>query len=423
MADRGTIASPDDAQASVGLPEAPSGRVVPFAVPFLDDDDIAGVVEVLRSGWITTGPRVRAFESAFAERLGVKHAIAVCSATAALHLSLDAIGLRPGDEVIVPDITFTATAEVVRYFDATPVLVDVLPGSLCIDPEAARRAVTPRTRAIIPVHLGGHPAPMNALLALAREHGLAVIEDAAHAFPCRYGGREIGTIGDMGAFSFYATKTITTGEGGMLVTDNDEWADRARVMALHGMSRDAWKRYAHGGSWRYDVVAPGFKYNMTDIAASLGLTQLAKVDVMWERRQAIAARYTEAFSVIPELEAPPGADTDGDIEPAEIEHSWHLYVLRLQDTGGNIGRTGARLDRDAFIRELDDRGVMTSVHFIPVHSFTYYRSTYGYEDASFPVAEREFARMLSLPLYPSMTADDVEHVIAAVTDVVERHCR
>jgi dTDP-4-amino-4,6-dideoxygalactose transaminase len=393
-----------------------SGRVVPFAVPFLDEDDVEGVVEVLRSGWITTGPRVRSFESAFAERLGMKHAIAVCSATAALHLSLDALGLQAGDEVLVPDITFTATAEVVRYFDATPVLVDVLPETLCLDPEAARRAVTPRTRAIIPVHLGGHPAPMHALIDLAGEHDLVVIEDAAHAFPCRYDGQEIGTLGHMSAFSFYATKTITTGEGGMLVTNDDEWADRARVMALHGMSRDAWKRYTRGGSWRYDVIAPGFKYNMTDIAASLGLTQLAKVDDMWNRRRAIAARYTEAFSALPELQTPPAADSAGDQESVPIEHSWHLYVLRLQEDRLD-------LDRDSFLRALDERGVMTSVHFIPVHSFTYYRSTYGYRDEAFPVATREFERMFSLPIYPSMTADDVEHVIAAVTDVVERHRR
>jgi perosamine synthetase len=419
MTDRGASApasSETAANTDAAIATSLTDHVVPFAVPFLDHEDIDGVVEVLRSGWITTGPRVRAFESAFAERLGVNHAIAVCSATAALHLSLDAIGLAAGDEVIVPDITFTATAEVLRYFDATPVLVDVLPETLCIDPEAVRRALTPRTRAIIPVHLGGHPAPMHGLLDLAREHGLVVIEDAAHAFPCRYGGRDIGTLGDMAAFSFYATKTMTTGEGGMLVTDNDDWADRARVMALHGMSRDAWKRYARGGSWRYDVVAPGFKYNMTDIAASLGLTQLAKVDWMWERRRAIAARYTEAFSSFPELQVPSGVGAEDDLDPVEIEHSWHLYVLRLHEDALRIGR-------DDFLRELDERGVMTSVHFIPVHSFTYYRSTYEHRDGAFPVAEREFERMFSLPIYPAMAPEDVEHVIAAVSDVIERNRR
>lgn len=383
-------------------------RVVPFAVPSIEDDDIAAVVDVMRTGWITTGPNVREFEQRFAERLGAKHAVALNSATAALHLALDAISLRAGDEVIVPTLTFTASAEVVRYFDAKPVLVDVLPDTLCIDAQAVRRAITPRTRAIMPVHLGGHAAEMDALMAIAHEHDLRVIEDTAHAFPSAYHGRNAGTMGDISAFSFYATKTITTAEGGMLVTDSDAYAERARVMSLHGMDRDSWKRYTRGGSWRYDVVAPGYKYNMTDMAAALGLSQLAKAGAMWRRRCEIAELYNQAFKTLPELELPTVHEY--------VEHAWHLYVPRLHLDRLNI-------DRDAFLRELDDRGVMTSVHFIPVHTFTYYRSTYGYEDSEFPVASAEFERYFSLPIYPAMSREDVDQVIRSVRDVVSRYRR
>jgi perosamine synthetase len=379
---------------------------VAFTRPYIDEDDVAAVVEVLRSGWITTGPKVREFEEAFADRLGVRHAVAVCSGTAALHLALDAIGLKRGDEVIVPTTTFTATAEVVRYFDAVPVLVDIQAESLCIDPDSIERAITPRTRAIIPVHTGGYPADMASIMAIAAAHNLQVIEDAAHALPCSYRGREIGSIGHLGAFSFYATKPIATGEGGMLVTDDDAFAERARVMSLHGMSRDAWKRYTATGSWQYDVIAPGFKYNMPDIAAALGLSQLRKVDVLWERRRAIAARYTTGLSPYPELELP--QDCDNGI------HSWHLYVLRLNlDT--------LTISRDEFVEELRAREIHTSVHFIPLHTFTYYRETYHLHSASFPVASREFTRMFSLPNYPSMSEEDVDQVIDAIVDVLERH--
>jgi dTDP-4-amino-4,6-dideoxygalactose transaminase len=378
---------------------------LPFARPLIEEDDIAEVVEALRSGWITTGPRVKEFEQRFAERIGTKHAVALNSATAALHLAMDAIGLQPGDEVIVPTNTFTASAEVVRYFDATPVLVDIEADTLCIAPATIESAVTPRTRAVMPVHIGGHPADMDPIMEIAEQHDLAVIEDAAHTLPSRYKGREIGTIGNMAAFSFYATKTITTGEGGMLVTDDDALAERARMMSLHGLSRDAWKRYTASGSWRYDVVAPGFKYNMTDIAAALGLTQLAKADRMWQRRAEIAERYSAAFSSIPALQIPNTR--------SEAVHSWHLYVLRL-----NLLELG--ISRDAFIEELSARGIKTSVHFIPLHAFTYYRETYGYREEDFPVASREFQRIVSLPIYPAMSDGDVEDVIEAVLDVTER---
>jgi dTDP-4-amino-4,6-dideoxygalactose transaminase len=379
---------------------------IPFARPDIDEDDISAVVNVIRSGWITTGPETREFERSFAGRVGAKHAIALSSATAALHLALDAVGLRAGDEVIVPTFTFTACAEVVRYFDATPVLVDVEPDTLCVDPAAARAAVTARTRALMAVHLGGHLADMDPLTKIADAHGLSLIEDAAHGLPGSYRGRGVGTIGRLAAFSFYATKTITTGEGGMLVTDDAECAERARIMSLHGMSKDAWKRYADSGTWRYDVVAPGFKYNMTDVQAALGLSQLAKCARMWQRRAIIAGRYSRAFGAMRELEVP--------VTRPEVVHSWHLYLLRL-----HLDRLD--IDRDAFIEELRALGIHASVHFIPIHTFTYYRETYGYSDFAFPVACAEFQRVLSLPIYSAMTDIEVDRVIDAVSEVVSGH--
>jgi perosamine synthetase len=377
---------------------------LPFARPDIDDDDVQGVVDTLRSGWITTGPRVQEFENRFASRIGVKHAVALNSATAALHLALDAIGLKSGDEVVVPTTTFTASAEVVRYFDAKPVLVDVLPDTMCIDPTRLEAAVGNRTRAVIPVHFGGHPAEMDDIMEIASAHDLVVIEDAAHVFPGTYRGRSVGSIGHMAAFSFYATKTIATGEGGMLVCNDDQFEARARLMSLHGMSRDSWRRYTVGGSWRYDVIAPGFKYNMTDIAASLGLTQMAKCDTMAARRAEIAGRYSSALAQFSELEAPTSHD--------DVQHSWHIYLLRL-----NLDQM--TIDRDRFVDELTSRGIGVSVHFIPVHSFTYYREKYGYTDSAFPVAAGEFRRSLSLPIYSAMSDSDVDDVISVVGDLVE----
>lgn len=380
---------------------------LPFAKPHIDDNDIAAVVDALRSGWITTGPRVREFETAFGSVVGMRHAIAVSSATAGLHLALDAIGVGEGDEVIVPDITFTSSAAVVCHSGARPVLVDVLPDTLCVDPAAVERAITSRTRAIIAVHVAGHPAEMDEIMRVARQHGLAVVEDVAHTFPSFYHSQRPGSIGDIGVFSFYATKTITTGEGGMVVTNDDRYAERVRTMALHGMSRDAWKRYTASGSWRYDVVEPGYKYNMTDISAALGLSQLTKADWMWQRRQEIAGQYSLAFSQLDELQVP-------TVRPG-IEHAWHLYILRL-----NLELLAC--SRDAFIEELRARGIGTSVHFIPLHTFSYYREAYAYDDDAFPVALREFNRMLSLPIYPSMADDDVDRVIEAVTELVTAGC-
>lgn len=385
---------------------------LPFALPDLDDTELSHIQEALASGWITTGPKTRQFETAFAEAVGAKHAVAVNSCTAAMHLALEAIGLRPGDEVITTAYTFAATAEVVRYFDARPVLVDVDERCLNIRPDHIEAAINERTRAIIPVHIAGLPAELDAIYEIAARHNLAVIEDAAHAFPARYKGRIIGSSPETGdlrhaaCFSFYATKTVTTGEGGMICTDDDELAERCRIMALHGISRDAWQRYTAEGSWYYEIIAPGYKYNMTDIAAGIGLAQLAKAECMWQRRQEIAQRYNNAFQQVPALQVP--------CERADCQHAWHLYMLRLHVDRLLVDRTG-------FIEALRQRRVGTSVHFIPLHLHPYYREAYGYRAEDFPVAYHEYRREISLPIYSKMTDQDVADVVEAVMDVVQTY--
>jgi dTDP-4-amino-4,6-dideoxygalactose transaminase len=381
---------------------------LPFAQPDITQAEIAAVREVLESGWLTTGPRTKAFERAFAQRVGVSHGVAVNSATAALHLALDAIGLGPDDEVIVPSYTFTATAEVVRYFDARVVLVDVDPVSLNIDPAAVERAITPRTRAVIGVDIAGQPCDWHVLRHIAERYGIVLIDDAAHALPSTLRGRLVGSWADLTAFSFYATKTMTTGEGGMLATDCAEWAARATTMSLHGISKDAWKRYTSEGSWEYEVVAAGFKYNMTDIAAALGLAQLGRVDEMYERRAAIAQRYTQAFARTAELQAP--------LVYPDRTSAWHLYILRL-----NLEHLSG--DRAAFIQALGEANIGTSVHFIPLHLHPYYREVYGYAPEDFPVAYQEYQRAVSLPIYSRMTDEDVDDVIFAVEDVIRQFRR
>jgi len=380
---------------------------LPFALPDVDDTEIAEVAAVIRSGWLTSGAKVAQFEKEFAAFVGARYAVAVNSCTAAMHLALEAIGLQDGDEVIVPTYTFAATAEVVRYFGARPVLVDIDPATLCVDPARVEAAISPRTRAIIPVHFAGLAAEMDDIRAVAARHGLKVIEDAAHAFPTKYTGRMVGSISDFTCFSFYATKTLTTGEGGMICTDHEEWAARCRMMSLHGISRDAWKRYTAEGSWFYEVVAPGYKYNLTDVAAAMGLAQLHKADRMRERRARIAARYTAAFRDMPELEPAPEA-------PAGGQHAWHLYALRL-----NLDSLA--IDRARLFEELRARKIGSSVHFIPLHLHPYYRDTYGYKPEDFPVALREYQREVSLPIYSKMTDDDVQYVIDAVREIAERH--
>ncbi len=368
---------------------------LPFALPDYGEAEQLAVRDVLASGWITTGPKTKAFEAAFANAVNAKHAIAVNSCTAALHLALEAAGVRAGDEVITTPYTFAASAEVIRYFGATPVFVDVDRRTFNIDPALVRDAITEKTKAIIPVHIAGLACDLDALRAL----NIPIIEDAAHAFPSTYNGRTIGSIGDFTCFSFYATKTIATGEGGMLCTNDDAHAERARIMSLHGISRDAWKRYTAEGSWAYDVIAPGFKYNLTDIASALGLAQLEHAEAMRARREEIAKRYDEAFAG--ELfELPQRANG----------HAWHLYMLRMQ-----LDRW--RIDRAAFIAELKARNIGTSVHFIPLHVQPYYRDLYGFTPESFPIAYGEYLREVSLPIYSKMTDEDVESVIDAIRDV------
>ncbi|PIM55146.1 UDP-4-amino-4,6-dideoxy-N-acetyl-beta-L-altrosamine transaminase [Roseateles chitinivorans] len=375
---------------------------LPFALPELGEEEIAEVVDTLRSGWITTGPKARRFEQAFAEFLNEPQieCIAVNSATAGLHLALEALGIGPGDEVITTTHTFTATAEVVRYMGADVKLVDIDPKTMNIALDQIEAAITPRTRAIIPVHYAGLAVDMLTLLDIARRHGLKVVEDAAHALPTTLEKELIGTMGSNATvFSFYANKTMTTGEGGMLVTRDAELAKRARVMRLHGINRDAFDRFtAKVPSWYYEIVAPGFKYNLTDIAAALGLHQLKRLPAFQKRREQIAARYFEALADLP-LILPPQAP-EGDV------HSWHLYVLRLTED--------APIGRDEFIERLFEQGIGCSVHYVPLHQHPYWKERYGLTPEMFPESQKAYERTVTIPLYTAMTDEQVERVIAAV---------
>lgn len=379
---------------------------LPFALPDIGDEEIAEVVDTLRSGWVTTGPKAARFEADFRAFLGDDslQAIAVNSATAGLHLALEGLSIGPGDEVITTTHTFTATAEVVRYLGADVRLVDIDAATLNIAPAAIDAAVTPRTKAIIPVHYGGLAADMPAILDIARRHGLKVVEDAAHALPTTCGGRLVGTLdSDATVFSFYANKTITTGEGGMLVTRDAALARRARVMRLHGMNRDAFDRYtAKVPSWYYEVVAPGFKYNLTDIAAALGLQQLKKARAFQQARQRIAAMYGAAFAGLP-LVLPP-QPRRGD------QHAWHLYALRLAD--------GLPLARERFIERLFDAGIGCSVHYIPLHLHPYWRDRYALRPEQFAQSQKAYERSVSLPLYTRMSDADVQRVVDAVRGIL-----
>ncbi len=381
---------------------------LPFHTPDIGEEEVTEVVQVLRSGWLTTGTKAKQFENEFAAMVGARHAIAVNSCTAALHLALEALGVREGDEVIVPTMTFAATAEVVTYLKAKPVLVDSTPDTLNISPDAIEQAITPRTKAIVPVHFAGHPCEMSRIHAVAQAHNLAVVEDAAHALPARYRGKMIGSLSDLTCFSFYATKNITTGEGGMVTTDDADLAARVRIMSLHGLSRDAWSRYTAQGSWYYEILSPGFKYNLTDIAAALGLAQLAKCDRFWKARDRVAALYRDGFRDVPEIVCPSAAD--------HVQHAWHLYVIQLD-------LEALRIDRNEFIAQLQRAGIGCSVHFIPLHLHPYYRDSYGYKPADFPTAQAAFERIVSLPLYPKMTEADIQRVITVVRNIVKGNRR
>lgn len=382
-----------------------TGTFIPFALPDIGEAEVEAVAETMRSGWLTTGPRAAAFEGAFSRALGEPElqSLAVNSATAGLHLGLEALGVGPGDEVLVPTWTFTATAEVVRYLGAQPVLVDVDARTLNIDIDAAARAVTSKTKAIMPVHFGGLGVDRGQLSAFARRTGLAVVEDAAHAFPCVSGGQPVGTgASEVVVFSFYATKTMTTGEGGMVVTRDAALAARMRTMRLHGISRDVFNRYrSTSPAWHYEVVAPGFKYNLPDTAAAMGLVQLGRAQGMRERRAAIAARYDAELADLP-LYRPAGAAT-GD------SHAWHLYVVRLSRGG---------LPRDAFIAGMANRGVGCSVHFIPLHLQPYWREQGRLQAEMFPQATAAYEDVVSLPIYSAMSDHQVSHVIAAAQQLL-----
>ena len=378
---------------------------LPFALPDIGDEEIAAVTEALRSGWVTTGPKTKQFEQAFTDYLGGGvESIAVNSATAGLHLALEALGIGPGDEVIAPTLTFTATVEVARYLGADAVLVDVDPLTLNMDVVKLRAAITPRTKAIMPVHYGGLACRMDEILAIAREHGLKVVEDAAHALPTTWNGTLVGKLdSDVTVFSFYANKTMTTGEGGMAVTRHAEVAQRMRVMRLHGMNRDAFDRFvSKTPAWYYEVVAPGFKYNLTDIASALGIEQLRKLPRFLERRQVLAARYAKALRELPLIL--PADAPKGDV------HAWHLYVIRLAPR--------ARLDRDAVIQALADKGIGTSVHYVPLHRHPYWRDRYGLSPEMFPQADAAYCSMISIPLFTAMSDADQTRVITALHEAL-----
>lgn len=378
-----------------------------FSPPNVAEEEIAEVVDTLRSSWITTGPKTQKFAAEFAKYVNAPAAVPLNSCTAGLHAILVALGIGPGDEVITTTNTFAATVNVVEHVGATPILVDVEPDTLNIDPVSVERAISPRTKAIIPVHFAGHPVDLDPIYELAETHSLTVVEDAAHSLPAKYKGRMIGSSRNPVAFSFYATKNLTTAEGGM-VTGDPVLLDKIRIIGLHGMSRDAWRRYDKGGSWFYEVVLPGFKYNMTDIQASIGLWQLRRLADFQKRRREIVVRYNEAFSSDVALQVP--------VERENVESAWHLYVLRLNEQALTI-------NRDRFIEELAGLNIGTSVHFIPVHTHPYYRDKYGYRPDDLPVAYDSFRRMLSLPLHPGLSDDDVEYVIEAVLYLARKYRR
>jgi len=378
---------------------------LPFALPCLGEEEINEVVDTLRSGWLTTGPKTKHFEENFAQFIGMPYALAVNSCTAGLHLALEAVGIRPGDKVITTPYTFTATAEVIRYLGADPWFVDIDPKTFNIDTHqvAATLDRVDGIKAILPVHFAGQACDMDAILALAKKYSVKVVEDAAHALPTEYKGQMIGHFGDITAYSFYVTKTVATGEGGMIVTANADYAERIRTMRLHGINRDVFNRASSElPGWYYEVVAPGFKYNMGDIAAALGLHQLQKANQFQQRRAAIAAQYTEGLADLP-LRTP--------YQYPDSSHAWHLYVIQLQ-------LEELTLDRNSFIERMSAAGVGTSVHFIPLHLQRYWQNRYGFKSADFPVALEVFKRAVSLPIYPCMSDADVERVIVTTRRIL-----
>lgn len=391
---------------------------IPFHKPQIGAEEINEVQKTLESGWLTTGPKTKQFEADFATYVGAKHAVALNSATAALHLALEAIGLKQGESVLVPTMTFAATAEVVRYFDAKPILIDCLEDDLNLDCAHARQQATAaiargeKLRAIIPVHYGGKVADMTSVLTLAKEFDLAVIEDAAHCCPAHYRQSEtspwlsVGSESAISCFSFYANKCITTGEGGMACTNDDKLAERMRIMSLHGISKDAWKRFTSEGSWYYEIVAPGFKYNLTDIASAIGLQQLRKADHFRAERERVASLYHSKLASVTEIRLQP-TDTNRI-------HSHHLFVIRLKL---NL----LTVDHGPIITELKQAGIGCSVHWMPLHMHPYYREEYAYKPNDLPIAARLFPELISLPIFPSMTEEEVSYVCESLVAILARH--
>ena len=377
---------------------------LPFALPEIGEEEIEEVVATLRSGWLTGGPRVQRFEEGFRRITGAQHAVALSSCTAGLHLALLASGIGPGDEVITTPFTFCATVNVIIHAGATPILADIRDDDHNIDVEQVARKITPRTKALMPMHYGGQPCHMDELLALAREHKLRVIEDAAHALGAQDRGRPIGALSDAAVFSFYPIKPITTGQGGMLTTNDQALAGQVRILSLHGLSKNAWNRYAEGGSAEYQVLAPGFNYSMTDIQAAIGVHQLEKLERFQAQRTHLAGVYDRLLAGVPEVRCPQTREN--------VVHAWHLYPIRLE-----LERL--RCSRNEFIDELRKRGIGTSLHFIPIHLHPYYREAFGFQPGDFPVAEQVYAGLISLPLYPRMQDADVERVVTAIQDIVQ----
>jgi dTDP-4-amino-4,6-dideoxygalactose transaminase len=378
---------------------------IPYHKPYITESEINSMSESIREGWLTMGKKTYEFENSFGRFTGAKEAIAVNSCTAGLHLALKCAGIKEGDEVIVPTTTHASTAETVGYFNAKPVFADIERETHLIDASKIEEKITDKTKAIIPVHYAGQPADMDIILDIAKKHNLFIIEDAAHAFPSKYKGKYVGTIGHATCFSFYATKTITTGEGGMITTENPDWAKRMRALRLHGVTRDAWEREKNENFWEYDVTELGFKYNTTDINSAMGIEQLKKADKLNKLRSEIASKYNKAFK---------------DIEGLILhqiqkyrETSWHLYPL-------NLNLESFSIDRNKFIFELKQRGISASVHFIPLYRFTYYKN-HGYVLKDYPESEWVFERTFSLPIYPGMSNKEIDYVIDNVLDLVRKH--
>lgn len=372
---------------------------LPYYEPLIEEDEVKEVVDTLKSGWLTMGPKTAEFEDSIVEYTGAKYAIAVNSCTAALHLSLIALGVRKGDEVITTPFTFASTGNVIIHVGAKPVFVDIDRKTYNINPERIKEAITPKTKAIVPVHYAGQPCDMKAIMEIAKDHNLFIVEDAAHAIGAEYENKKIGTFGTTTCFSFYATKNITTGEGGAITINDEELADKLRVLRLHGMSKDAWKRYSDKGSWYYEIADCGWKYNMTDIQAALGIHQIKKLDRFIEIRRGYAEIYNEELKKVDEVITP--------YEKSNVKHVYHLYPILLRSH-----------NRNEFVEKMYERGIGCSVHFIPLHLHPFYKNTFGFKKGDFPNAEWVYEREVSLPLYPKMKEEDVESIANRIKEAL-----